>query len=154
MSSYVSLPAMIQFILKDPAYTGGKFGDIRELMMGMLSNSCYEETLLQVTSRLLSTDLHHQLSKLLSSSSKGIAPQAFLCSICHKPLDIIQDLEEVVFFRCGHGFHSGCLEPPLQCCHCSNATNTPNSNSPNKAAPSQQHRPPSLSHYKPSVSTI
>nr|CAD7195543.1 unnamed protein product [Timema douglasi] len=154
MSSYVSLPAMIQFILKDPAYTGGKFGDIRELMMGMLSNSCYEETLLQVTSRLLSTDLHHQLSKLLSSSSKGITPQTSLCSICHKPLDIIQDLEEVVFFRCGHGFHSGCLEPPLQCCHCSSAANTPNLNSPNKAAPPQQHRPPSISHYKPSSNSI
>nr|CAD7256761.1 unnamed protein product [Timema shepardi] len=154
MSSYVSLPAMIQFILKDPAYTGGKFGDIRELMMGMLSNSCYEETLLQVTSRLLSTDLHHQLSKLLSSSSKGITPQTSLCSICHKPLDIIQDLEEVVFFRCGHGFHSGCLEPPLQCCHCSSVANTPNLNSPNKAAPPQQHRPPSISHYKPSSNSI
>nr|CAD7425885.1 unnamed protein product [Timema monikensis] len=154
MSSYVSLPAMIQFILKDPAYTGGKFGDIRELMMGMLSNSCYEETLLQVTSRLLSTDLHHQLSKLLSSSSKGIAPQTSLCSICHKPLEIIQDLEEVVFFRCGHGFHSGCLEPPLQCCHCSSATNTSNLNSPNKAAHPQQHRPQSISHYKPSSNSI
>jgi hypothetical protein len=34
MSGYVSLPAVIQVILKDPAYKGGKFGDIRELMMG------------------------------------------------------------------------------------------------------------------------
>jgi hypothetical protein len=36
MSGYVSLPAMIQVILMDPAYKGGKFGDIRELMMGEL----------------------------------------------------------------------------------------------------------------------
>jgi hypothetical protein len=34
MSGYVSLPAVIQVILKDQAYKGGKFGDIRELMMG------------------------------------------------------------------------------------------------------------------------
>ena len=34
MSGYVSLPAIIQVILMDPAYKGGKFGDIRELMMG------------------------------------------------------------------------------------------------------------------------
>ena len=34
MSGYVSLPAVIQVILMDPAYKGGKFGDIRELMMG------------------------------------------------------------------------------------------------------------------------
>jgi hypothetical protein len=27
---------MIQVILMDPAYKGGKFGDIRELMMGEL----------------------------------------------------------------------------------------------------------------------
>jgi hypothetical protein len=36
MSAYVSLPAVIQVILMDPAYKGGKFGDIRELMMGEL----------------------------------------------------------------------------------------------------------------------
>lgn len=36
MSGYVSLPAVIQVILMDPAYKGGKFGDIRELMMGEL----------------------------------------------------------------------------------------------------------------------
>jgi hypothetical protein len=36
MNGYVSLPTVIQVILMDPAYKGGKFGDIRELMMGEL----------------------------------------------------------------------------------------------------------------------
>jgi hypothetical protein len=40
MSGYVSLPAVIQVILMDPAYKGGKFGDIRELMMGELPKLC------------------------------------------------------------------------------------------------------------------
>jgi hypothetical protein len=43
MSAYVSLPAVIQVILMDPAYKGGKFGDIRELMMGELLASLLSE---------------------------------------------------------------------------------------------------------------
>lgn len=34
MIGYVSLPAVIQIILQDPAYSGGKFGEIRELLIG------------------------------------------------------------------------------------------------------------------------
>lgn len=34
MSAYVNLPAVIQIILQDPAYSGGTFGEIRDLMMG------------------------------------------------------------------------------------------------------------------------
>lgn len=34
MSGYVNMPAVIQIILQDPAYSGGTFGEIRDLMMG------------------------------------------------------------------------------------------------------------------------
>lgn len=36
---YVSLPAVIQIILQDPAYSGGKFGEIRELLISEYNTS-------------------------------------------------------------------------------------------------------------------
>ncbi|XP_068082015.1 vacuolar protein sorting-associated protein 8 homolog isoform X2 [Anabrus simplex] len=118
MSGYVSLPAMLQVILKDPAYTGGKFGDIRELMMGMLTNSCYEETLLQTTSRLLGTDLHHKLAKLMAESQRALSPRSFVCVLCRKALDTIKDTENCVLFKCGHFYHSSCLKSVSHCYRC------------------------------------
>ncbi|XP_033606542.1 vacuolar protein sorting-associated protein 8 homolog isoform X2 [Cryptotermes secundus] len=122
MSGYVSLPAVIQVILMDPAYKGGKFGDIRELMMGMLSNSCYEETLLQATAHLLSTDLHHRLAKLLAASNQGISPCSLTCAVCQNFLHVLKDDDRSIVFRCGHAYHASCLEEPWQCCHCSTAS--------------------------------
>lgn len=48
MSCYVNLPAVIQIILQDPAYSGGTFGEIRDLMMG-LSQKIYTELILLVS---------------------------------------------------------------------------------------------------------
>ncbi|XP_021918193.1 LOW QUALITY PROTEIN: vacuolar protein sorting-associated protein 8 homolog [Zootermopsis nevadensis] len=127
MSAYVSLPAVIQVILMDPAYKGGKFGDIRELMIGMLSSSCYEETLLQATARLLSTDLHHQLAKLLAASNQGISPRSLFCAMCQNFLHNLRDDDHDIVFRCGHAYHASCLETPWKCCHCVATASTPTS---------------------------
>ncbi|XP_049808749.1 vacuolar protein sorting-associated protein 8 homolog [Schistocerca nitens] len=118
MSSFVSLPAMLQVVLQDPAYAGGKFGDIRELMMGMLSNSCYEETLLQATSRLLSSDLHQQLAKHLAAANRGMTPRLSTCSMCRQMITHLRDNESVVLFRCGHAYHSDCMKDPPHCYVC------------------------------------
>ncbi|GLH03603.1 Vacuolar protein sorting-associated protein 8 homolog [Gryllus bimaculatus] len=118
MSGYVSLPAILQVILKDPAYKDGKFGDIRELMMGMLSNSCYEETLLQTTSRLLSVDLHNKLARLMSDCNRGLSPRNPICALCRKPLDTMKATESAILFRCGHCYHAQCMKSQIHCCLC------------------------------------
>lgn len=129
MSSYVNLPAVIQIILKDPAYKGGTFGEIRDLMMGMLGNCLYEELLLQSTSRLLSADLHMQLAKELATNNKGFGPRASpairnspACCYCREPLASIGSSEDdqAILFRCGHSYHMKCIEQPPQCLKCDN----------------------------------
>lgn len=65
----------------------------------MLSNSCYEETLLQATSRLLSSDLHFRLAKLLADVSKGIPAHSSVCGHCNGPIDKLRDSDTVIVFR-------------------------------------------------------
>ena len=50
----------------------------------MLSNSLYEETLVETTFRILSHDLHAKMSSLLKSSARGIMPKLFGCFTCRK----------------------------------------------------------------------
>lgn len=65
----------------------------------MLSNSCYEETLLQATAGLLSTDLHHRLKKQLAASNQGISPHSLLCAVCQNFLHILKDDDYDIVFR-------------------------------------------------------
>lgn len=127
MSGYVNMPAVIQIILQDPAYSGGTFGEIRDLMMGMLGNCGYEELLLQSTSRVLSADLHMQLAKELAISNRGYGPRISpavrntpACCYCREPLATFGSSEEdeAVLFRCGHSYHMRCTEQPPQCLKC------------------------------------
>ncbi|XP_052128558.1 vacuolar protein sorting-associated protein 8 homolog [Frankliniella occidentalis] len=127
MSPYVNLPEVIQIILQDPAYRGGTFGEIRDLMMGMLGNCWYEELLLQSTFRLLSADLHMQLAKELAVNNKGFGPRASaavrnspICSYCRDSLATVgaSEDEKAILFRCGHSYHMRCIEEPPQCLKC------------------------------------
>ena len=65
----------------------------------MLTNSCYEETLLQATARLLSTDLHYRLKKQLAGSNQGISPHNVLCAVCRNFLHVLKDDDYDIVFR-------------------------------------------------------
>jgi hypothetical protein len=73
--------------------------------IGMLSNSCYEETLLQATARLLSTDLHHSLKKQLAASNKGISSHSLLCAVCRNFLHVLKDDDYDIVFRYHFNFY-------------------------------------------------
>ncbi|MEQ2231132.1 hypothetical protein ILYODFUR_036373 [Ilyodon furcidens] len=48
MSSFISLPAIIQQILQDPVYGRGKLAEIQGLILGMLDTFTYEQVKLQL----------------------------------------------------------------------------------------------------------
>jgi len=43
MMGCLALPAILHKILQDPAYSSGRFGEIRELILGMLDTYNYEQ---------------------------------------------------------------------------------------------------------------
>jgi hypothetical protein len=78
----------------------------------MLSNSCYEETLLQATASLLSTDLHHHLKKQLAASNQGFSPYSLLCAVCQNFLRVLKDDECDIVFRYLNFYHK-IISPPF-----------------------------------------
>ena len=82
MMSFISLPAVLQKIMSDPAYSTGKFGEIKQLVLGMLDTYNYELTLLEITNSLLSKDLHGQYDQEQKFLSRGFRPSQNICTLC------------------------------------------------------------------------
>ena len=113
MMGHIALPAVLQKIMQDPAYSAGKFGEIKELMLGMLDTYNYELTLLQTTKSLLGKDLHQQYCTLKNTLSHGFAPGSLYCSLCFEKFGMRTtpgSNNDIMIFRCGHSFHKQCLE--------------------------------------------
>ncbi|KAG1714892.1 Vacuolar protein sorting-associated protein 8 [Nymphon striatum] len=108
MMGYISVPSILEKIMKDPAYSGGKLGEIRDMIMGMLETYSYEQTLLHLTNNLLCSDLHNRLSNLHTIANKGYVSHSNKCSLCHK--SFLSAGSQVIIFRCGHSFHASCIQ--------------------------------------------
>ncbi|KAL7384136.1 hypothetical protein ABVT39_025073 [Epinephelus coioides] len=111
MSSFISLPAIIQRILQDPVYGKGKLAEIQGLILGMLDTFNYEQTLLETTTSLLNHDLHWSLAHLRAAVTRGLHPRQDHCNICLQQYKRRQDsAEEIIVFSCGHLYHLQCLQ--------------------------------------------
>ncbi|KFM59920.1 Vacuolar protein sorting-associated protein 8-like protein, partial [Stegodyphus mimosarum] len=108
MMGYISLPAILQRVVQDPAYNTGKFGEIRELIMGMFETYNYEKTLLSTTTKLLNDDLHKQLRNLCKTANQVFTCHNEVCLFCRNALGDDENVE-IIVFRCGHVYHASCL---------------------------------------------
>ena len=131
MMGHIALPAVLQKIMQDPAYSSGKFGEIKELILGMLDTYSYEMTLLQTTKSLLGKDLHQQYCTQKNILSRGFSPDALYCVLCYEEFAMRTTPDsdsDVMIFRCGHSFHKQCLEgsvgvaSSMTCVVCNKAT--------------------------------
>ncbi|XP_047207284.1 vacuolar protein sorting-associated protein 8 homolog isoform X2 [Girardinichthys multiradiatus] len=146
MSSFISLPAIIQQILQDPVYGRGKLAEIQGLILGMLDTFTYEQTLLETTTSLLNHDLHWSLAHLRSAVTRGLHPRQDCCNICLQHYKRKQDAsEEIIVFSCGHLYHLQCLQQkdcgwgqtselqPWRCYKCSSSHRGRASAEPNRS---------------------
>ncbi|XP_013089193.2 vacuolar protein sorting-associated protein 8 homolog [Biomphalaria glabrata] len=109
MMGYISPPAILQKIMQDPAYNTGKFGEVKELIIGMLENYNYEETLMETCKNLLYHDLHVHLRSLTQTAMRGFVPRENSCNVCNQTFNDSSPTETIIVFRCGHTYHTPCL---------------------------------------------
>lgn len=112
-SGHVNLTNLVQLVLASGTSTGN-FGDIKHLLVGMLSNSRYETLLLRTTSKVLGRDLHDLFVKEKKAASQGLFIKSIKCVVCRIRLYNQQDV--VVFGSCSHVVHHNCLVEQLAVC--------------------------------------
>ncbi|XP_078459941.1 vacuolar protein sorting-associated protein 8 homolog [Lampetra planeri] len=110
MTGFLTLPAILQRIIQDPIYGSGRFGEIKELVLGMLDTFSYEQTLLETTTGLLNQDLHWSLSQLRKAVCRGLHPRQDACGVCTQHYGRRQSPgQRIIIFGCGHVYHEDCL---------------------------------------------
>lgn len=124
-SSSVDLTKLVQLIMRDDGFGKNKnFGDIKHILIGMLSNFEYESLLLRTSQNILSRDLHKRLLKEKQAAEVGILCKSLKCSLCKRKLfDAIKTSSEasdsngdqiIVFSICGHSIHNSCYQESLK----------------------------------------
>lgn len=124
-SSSVDLTKLVQLIMRDDGFGRNKsFGDIKHILIGMLSNFEYESLLLRTSQNILSRDLHKKLLREKQSSEVGIYCKTLKCVLCKRKLsDTIKTGSEtignnadqiIVFSTCGHCIHNSCYQESLK----------------------------------------
>lgn len=121
-SSSVDLTKLVQLIMRDDGHGRNKnFGDIKHILIGMLSNFEYESLLLRTSQSILNRDLHKKLVKEKQSAEVGIYCKSLKCVLCKRQLaEAIKTAAEanddqiIVFSICGHSIHNSCYQESLK----------------------------------------
>ncbi|CAG7727060.1 unnamed protein product [Allacma fusca] len=112
MMGHVSLPTIVEIIMKDPAYSKATFTEIKDLVSGMLETCTYEQFMVNLVKRITESDVHERLATKLKCTKKGFAPRNKTCPACQANFSTEQYLSaedsQVLVFHCGHSFHHDC----------------------------------------------
>lgn len=121
-SSSVDPMKLVQLIMRDDGNESNNFGDIKHILIGMLSNFEYESLLLRTSQNILNRDLHKKFLKAKQTAEVGIYCKSLRCVLCKRRLsDAIKTATEstesdkiVVFSICGHCMHNSCYDESLK----------------------------------------
>lgn len=112
-SSYVDLTKLVQLIMRSEGQANN-FGDIKHILLDMLSNFEYESMVLRTTQNIFGKDLHKMLFREKQLAEAGIYGKSLKCFICKRKLsDVIMSTEEdqiIVLSMCGHSVHNSCFQ--------------------------------------------
>lgn len=115
-SSFVDLTKLVQLIMENGVEGSTKnFGDIKHILIGMLTNFEYESLLLRTTQNILGRDLHKKLSREKQSAEAGIYCKYLKCAICKQKLSHTVTTGSsndriIIFSICGHSIHNECFQ--------------------------------------------
>ncbi|CAL4063747.1 unnamed protein product, partial [Meganyctiphanes norvegica] len=118
MMTHISFAAILERVMQDPSYCGGKFAQIKHLLQGMVSRYKYEETLYNCVLRIIAGE---QLESLTAQKTQAAAPltvYSTTCAICHH---LYHPSSRALVHRCGHSYHPSCGGEGPVCVLCSGA---------------------------------
>ncbi|XP_067930193.1 vacuolar protein sorting-associated protein 8 homolog [Watersipora subatra] len=110
MMEYIELPAIMSKIVKEFTFGEGRFGDVKDLVLGMIHTYNYEKTLRSTLSNMMHGDLLNQMREQKAMQSKAFVPSRDRCSYCNRQVLSSSVTSQLRVFRCGHLFHDSCLE--------------------------------------------
>lgn len=107
MINHCALPAILQKIMVADQ-VAKSFGEIKDLLFGMLETYNYEKTLLQTTGRIVANDLYWAMRTRHDVTHKATVVGNTPCPVCRRSVLAKDTKEPVVAFQSGEVFRARC----------------------------------------------
>ncbi|SPP85165.1 vacuolar protein sorting-associated protein 8 homolog [Drosophila guanche] len=120
-SQHIDLHNLVQLIMNTPHNVNSSFGDIKDLLMGMLDSSRHQTEALRTAADALCQNLHVQFARQQRVARRGLWITSTKCCICRQRLS--NQTQFLVMGCCGHALHEDCLAecpqvPEEECPRC------------------------------------
>ncbi|XP_017489159.1 PREDICTED: vacuolar protein sorting-associated protein 8 homolog [Rhagoletis zephyria] len=104
-SQHVDLPKLVQLVM-NTRNVSGNFGDIKDLLMSMLSQSRLETDAMEKTLQIRGEELANTFACKRKEVKRGLLVSIMRCVICQQRLYNQTDI--LVLGSCGHAMHDKC----------------------------------------------
>jgi hypothetical protein len=95
------------------------FGPFKPIIVGILDKLNFDLRTTELCQSCANDDVFKLSEDLRHTMCSAIVPKGVSCHLCGKHLSqTVQEYDTLKFFRCGHGFHEGCLEAQTECPQC------------------------------------
>lgn len=105
-SQHIDLHNLVQLIM-NTHNVSSSFGDIKDLLMGMLISSRQQTEALRVKADVLCQDLHSEFVEQRQVARRGLWVTSMRCQLCRQRL--YDQTEVIVLGSCGHALHQRCI---------------------------------------------
>lgn len=112
---YVNLVKLVQLVM-DSGTESDKFGDIKDLLQGMLASSELETKALESVVKIIQKDSHTKFDSKKRKSDRGLLVTVVRCVECRQKL-YSADSDIIVIGKCGHAIHEKCSDT-FKCTFC------------------------------------
>nr|XP_036671059.1 vacuolar protein sorting-associated protein 8 homolog [Drosophila suzukii] len=106
-SQHIDLHNLVQLIM-NTHNVSSSFGDIKDLLMGMLDSSRHQTEGLRHSAGMLCQSLHLQFAERFRHARRGLWVTTTKCSVCRQRL--YDHSQVLILGGCGHGLHEECME--------------------------------------------
>ncbi|KAH8379151.1 hypothetical protein KR009_003324 [Drosophila setifemur] len=106
-SQHIDLHNLVQLIM-NTGNVSSSFGDIKDLLMGMLDSSRHKTEALRESAEFLGKGLHLEFAKRHKLARQGLWVTSTKCSVCRQRL--FDQSQVLILGVCGHALHETCLE--------------------------------------------
>lgn len=105
-SLHVDLPNLIQMVM-NTNNVSGSFGDIKDLLMSMLTNSSNDVEILEQSADMQGLELNRHFAECRKEAQRGLWVTMIRCVVCHQKLN--NNCNILIMGNCSHGLHESCV---------------------------------------------
>ena len=106
MNDHIPISFIIDILSKK--FIGKKFTDYSKTFIRVFFNSRRIEFFFKPIQNLLTNSMSENSQKLVKESQRGAFSELKECNFCHNPVCDNYEIDEVLYFKCGHIYHKDC----------------------------------------------